>query len=216
MKYQVRLDLETVCALTDVTKERNIYAHPNPIARDIFWQRLECLFAYLRKYTDKNCRIIDVGGGSGVFLKGLAQYFERVDMIDMDACEAKFLKEHYRLDNVNIHEMNLSEFQTDTLYEAVIFADVLEHFEDLSFPLQWVRANLDIHGLLFISLPTENFLYDLGRKIVRKAKPADHYHSSRTVVGFLEENGFEIVADSFAPVYLIPIPLFQIVVLRRV
>ena len=32
---------DVLARITDTTQERNIYVHPNPLARAIFWQRLE-------------------------------------------------------------------------------------------------------------------------------------------------------------------------------
>ena len=45
----------------------SIYMHKNLIARDIFWQRLDYSFKYIKENFNKDIKVLDFGGG-GEFL----------------------------------------------------------------------------------------------------------------------------------------------------
>jgi predicted TPR repeat methyltransferase len=210
----VRIPTQTLREITDTTKERNIYVHPNPLARHIFWQRLERLFQQIKTHLNADSKVIDLGGGSGVFIKALGNFFRKIEIIDLDTADAGRIVQHLGLKNVTIHTQDIRGFSSDRPYDAIIAADVLEHFSDLDIPLQFILKNLKKDGHLFLSLPTENWIYELGRKIVRKQKPADHYHSAAQVISFLEKNGFTRVQTSWVPAFGLSIPLFFIGTLR--
>ena len=100
--------------------------------------------------------------------------------------------------------------------DIVIATDVLEHFRDLSTPIEFINKHLVKDGLLIVTLPTENILYELGRVVINKKKPEDHYHKSSAVIDFLQENGYSITHSSYVPKYFIHIPLFSCVAFKRI
>ncbi len=203
--------------LTDQDQERNIYVHPNPLARDIFWQRLEILSAGLRKTTTGNEKIIDFGGGSGAYLKGLCAQFSQVDVIDLDPDDAISLAKHHNLPNCRIHKGDITVWTPESPVDLVVATDVLEHFRDLDVPIGIIRSWLKPNGLLAISVPTENWIYLLGRALVRKTKPADHYHAGEDILRKLLQQGFSVEWKAHAPQYAgLPISLFRLAVLRKV
>lgn len=209
-----RINKNILLNLSSAEKERNIYTHPLFLARDIFWQRLDFAFLYIQKYLDSNSTVIDFGGGSGVFSKSLCSYFNDVSIIDLDTEEAENIKEYFSLSNLKIYNQDINNFKTDIKYDTIIATDVLEHFLNLEEPLNFFRKYLKEEGKLLVTLPTENFLYELGRKVINKTKPLDHYHKSKEVIDFLLKNHFEIIDKTYAPKYLFKIPLFEVVLLR--
>jgi len=209
-----RINKNILLNLSSAEKERNIYTHPLFLARDIFWQRLDFAFLYIQKYLDSNSTVIDFGGGSGVFSKSLCNYFNDVSIIDLDTEEAENIKEYFSLSNLKIYNQDINNFKTDIKYDTIIATDVLEHFQNLEEPLNFFRKYLKEEGKLLVTLPTENFLYELGRKVINKTKPLDHYHKSKEVIDFLLKNNFEIIDKTYAPKYLFKIPLFEVVLLR--
>lgn len=211
----VRIPADVMRRITDVHQERNIYVHPNPLARDIFWQRLEVLIGLIRAHARPTARVLDFGGGSGAFLKALTAYFAHVDLVDLEPADAIAIRDHLGLANVTIHPADIRTFAPSTPYDVIIAADVLEHFQDLSVPLSFVQQYLAVGGLLCVSLPSENALYRLGRVVTRKTKPLDHYHSAAQVLTDLRSQGFTTVAHRWAPRYGLPLPLFDIAILRR-
>lgn len=211
---QVRIDRDTLLKLTDPDKERNIYTHPLWLARDIFWQRLEYAFKYLKQYTKKDMKVLDFGGGSGVFSKALSSFYDNVSVIDLDVEEAKNIISYYDIKNVTLINQDINKFEMDGKYDLIIATDVLEHFKELEFPISFFNKFLKNDGMLLVTLPTENWVYELGRKVVNKQKPADHYHSSKEVIEFLEQNNFVEIDKMFVPRYILPIPLFEVAIFK--
>ena len=202
--------------ITDTDQERNIYVHPNPLARDIFWQRLEILAAGLKKHVAGNEKAIDLGGGSGAFLRGLCALFAQVEVIDLDPQDAVRLANHHGIENCRIHLGDISAWRPDAPVDVVVATDVLEHFAILDVPIQIIKSYLKPGGLLAISVPTENWLYRLGRIIVKKTRPADHFHAGEDILRRLVRDGFQIVWKSHAPRYAgVGIPLFRLAILRK-
>lgn len=210
----VKIDISILKEITNMDKERNIYTHPNFLARDIFWQRLEYAFDFLKKYTKVSDRILDFGGGSGVFSKALSEYYNNVNIIDLDTEEAEKIKDYFNLNNVNIINHDINEYDNKEKFDIIIATDVLEHFRNPNDYLSFFSKSLLLDGLLLVTLPTENWIYELGRKVVNKTKPIDHYYPSKQVINFLLNNGFQLVEKEFVPKYIVSIPLFEIVVFK--
>ena len=179
----------TLVHITDVHHERNMYAHPNPVARAIFWQRLAQGMALLTRHAPASAKVLDFGGGSGAFLPSLAGRFADVSVIDMDLNDARRVAAHYALGNVRLHECDVTRWHSGESYDVVVAMDVLEHFSDKSVPQQFLENHLRRDGLLLMSLPTENAIYELGRTVLRKTKPADHYHPASALVRYYRDHG---------------------------
>ena len=211
----IRIDYEILKKITNTEQERNIYVHNNPLARDIFWQRLDKIYSMISKYCNEQDKVLDFGGGSGVFGYGLSKYFEEVDIVDLDTSDAKNIKKYFNLKNVSIYEEDMANFSPKLQYDLVVATDVLEHFQYTQLPLDFINRILKKDGFLAITLPTENWLYELGRKIVNKQKPADHYHSSTTIINFLIRNGYKPLKRHYAPSYIVPIPLFEAIIFQK-
>jgi predicted TPR repeat methyltransferase len=135
---------------------------------------------------------LDFGGGNGVFLPSLSQLFNHVVCIDLDTERASKVAALFDLKNVKPITGDLNnESLLEKPVDAIVAADVLEHFKDLKKPVRSISRFLKDGGFLYTSLPTENFIYVLLRKIFGIQKPADHYHSAREVENYLSSNGFK-------------------------
>jgi len=196
--------------LTDAQHERNMYAHPNPLARHIFWQRLEIGHRLLREVrADSN--VLDFGGGSGAFLPTLGRQFENVSVVDLDLNDARHVAKHYRLENVRLFETDITNWDNNESYDLVTAMDVLEHFADKSMPYRFLETRLKPGGLLLVSLPTENWIYELGRMVLRKTKPADHYHPAHELVRYYRDAGYRLLSYRYAPrLGPFAVPLFYV------
>lgn len=211
-----RIETKILAQLTDASNERNVYLHGFFLAREIFWQRLENLYGLILLHCSRQNNVIDFGGGSGVFSLPLSNFFRQVDIIDIDTSDAENIKKHFQLPNVEILKQDIRGAGELKKYDVVIAADTLEHFENLNEPLHFINKVLAKDGKLFVSLPTENWLYMLGRLLVGKSKPKDHYHSSNQVIDFFKNNNFEVVESRYSPVFIkMRFPLFYIAVLQK-
>lgn len=169
---------------------QNIYTNTNPIVREIFWRRLDRLIS-LYNFSGKT--VLDFGCGEGALLPTLSKISDKVYGIDMNAKAAKQIVEMYKLSNVDIINADINNYKFDISFDAVICADVLEHFKDLSVPISYIRNVLNRKGNLLISVPSENFLYVVGRAVFGFTKPEDHYHASKDIIKFITKNGFKLI-----------------------
>jgi len=196
--------------LTDAHHERNMYAHPIPLARWIFWQRLEIGHRLLNDVPIAS-KVLDFGGGSGAFLPTLARSFADVSVVDLDLNDARRVATHYGLKNVRLFEQDISAWSNSEQYDVVVTMDVLEHFADKSVPRHFLDDRLKPNGLLLVSLPTENWLYRLGRAVLGKTKPADHYHPAHELVQYYRAAGYRLLACRHVPrLGPFALPLFYI------
>lgn len=202
--------------LTNTQQERNIYAHPSILARIIFWQRLRFGFRLIKKIALQSSHVLDFGGGSGAFLPSLASYFDNVSVIDLDLDDARRIVNHYSLSNVRLQQQDISSWRGTSPFDVVTAMDVLEHFSDMDVPLSFFEQHLKPRGLMLVSLPTENALYELGRRILRKEKPADHYHSARDLVRFYRKHGYTLLNHGQVPrLGIFSLPLFFVGVFQK-
>jgi len=199
--------------LTPAGDERtDLYRSANPFMREVFWSRLRTLYGFIRaERTRRSC--LDFGGGSGVMLPTLSRTFREVECIDLDARLARRFVQEFQLSNVRICEENVLRPAHRT-YEAIVAADVLEHFRDTDRVVRAISQRLEPGGVLFTSLPTEDALYTGLRVLLRKRKPADHYHSGHEVEERLRAAGYRRVRHRVLPLPAVA-PLFLISAWRR-
>lgn len=189
----------------------DVYCAPNPLLRSFFWARLWMLTLLIRRFSGPQGACLDFGGGSGIFMPSLASGFDTVDLVDRNTAQAEQLRDAYELDNVRITRADIREADFGRgRFNAIVAADVLEHFHDLDFPVAHIRHWLDSRGVLYTSLPSENLAYRLLRVVFGKKKPDDHYHAAWQVERFLERSGFRKVCGLYHPLFLPLFPLFRI------
>ena len=184
-----------------------LYRSRNPFMREVFWSRLRVLYRFI-KAAGVNRSCLDFGGGSGVMLPTLSRTFREVECIDLDATLARRFVHEFGLPNVRVREENLLR-SADRRYQAIVAADVLEHFIDTRRAIDAITERLEEGGIVFTSLPTENALYDALRFVLRKSKPADHFHSGYEVEAEMLAAGFRRVRHTALPIPLAA-PLFLI------
>lgn len=193
-----------------------LYITGNVVMRWFFWLRLRAIYWAIRRFGKAAGTCLDFGGGSGVLLPTLANYFHGVTCVDMDNIEAAAVVDKYALSNVSLVTGDIAEVRLDGApFAAIVAADVLEHFPDLDAPVAALRKWLADDGLLFTSLPTENFVYKFLRVVFGVTAPEDHYHTGYAVEAFLQRNGFSRRHRWFVPLFFRLFPLFIISVWER-
>ncbi|HYD31605.1 MAG TPA: class I SAM-dependent methyltransferase [Azospirillaceae bacterium] len=194
----------------------DVYCSPQFLLREFFWLRLRLMVLLIRAMGGHGTSVLDFGGGSGIFAMSLASGFERVTLIDQNTTEAEHLNAHYGLPNLNIVRADiLGHDFGEGVFDAVVAADVLEHFLDVDAPITRIHRWLKPDGLLFTSLPTENLWYRILRVMFRKQKPQDHYHTAAEVERRLATLGFRKARGIYHPFVLPLFPLFRISAWRK-
>jgi 2-polyprenyl-3-methyl-5-hydroxy-6-metoxy-1,4-benzoquinol methylase len=165
----------TLARFEDLVKQR-IYTNANPLVRWIFWRRL----ALLLDFSDEvgRGRALDFGCGEGAILPSLCRRFGKVAAVDLEISAAQALSRLYRLENLSLLQARAPELPFGAgVFDFIVAADVLEHLQDLEQVVTELHRLLAPEGRLVVSAPSENLLYELGRKIFGFTKPDDHYHS---------------------------------------
>jgi 2-polyprenyl-3-methyl-5-hydroxy-6-metoxy-1,4-benzoquinol methylase len=190
----------------------DVYCASNFLFREFFWLRLWMLSLLIRRQSGGPCDVcLDFGGGSGVFAPTLVTGFRHVRSIDQNTREAEAVKSALALDTLSLVSTDIAAFEfAPRSFDAVVAADVLEHFRDLELPVSRIRRWLKPGGYLYTSLPTENLAYRLLRLVFGKKKPEDHYHDAATVEAFLRRSGFRKVRGLYHPLFVPVFPLFRI------
>jgi 2-polyprenyl-3-methyl-5-hydroxy-6-metoxy-1,4-benzoquinol methylase len=140
------------------------YTHKNPVVRWLFWKRMEEML-YLARPAQ---RVLDFGGGSGVFLPSLAKNFSQVWCVDLRIDALHYVKDKFKLDNVVVvqgKENGPLPFE-DSFFDIIFAGDVLEHIADSREVQREFDRILKPEGYVIISGPTENLLYKFCRKTV--------------------------------------------------
>lgn len=189
-----------------------LYYSKNTVLRKMFWRRLYRLTGMVKSTLGNHLDLVclDFGGGSGVFLPTLSKLFKKVTLVDLEAEQANLIRSRYQLENTEVVSGDIANLNFECSFDAIIAADVLEHFKDLSMPIGQIKRWLKTDGYLYTSLPTENWVYVILRKFFGVEKPWDHYHTAYEVEDRLLASGFLRVKTSAVPLHFPIAPLFLV------
>jgi 2-polyprenyl-3-methyl-5-hydroxy-6-metoxy-1,4-benzoquinol methylase len=186
------------------------YLHRNPALRWMAWRRLEVVVERLKQLAPakgKGSVVLDFGCGSGVLFRDSLARFDRVVGVDVVLTAAKALVAELGLQNVTLYAPSEADSTVAPgSIDVIVAAEVLEHVDDLRPTLRQFKSWLKPNGRLLVSLPTENELYRLGRKL---AGFSGHYHHSNAhsidqdirVFGFRRESLSQIPAPGPLSIY---------------
>jgi 2-polyprenyl-3-methyl-5-hydroxy-6-metoxy-1,4-benzoquinol methylase len=187
------------------------YSHPNPLINWLFWQRLHTAMNYIEKHAPYD-KILDFGCGSGVMLSFLAMHSRGVTAIDIDLVPLDRVKTYIPLaGNIQVLDANHVSISgmTPKSFDLINALDVLEHVNDLPGTLSDLLNLLRPGGRLVVSGPTENILYQIGRKLAGPEYSGE-YHE-RGIAEIKRELNRLARIEQIATLYW-PIPLFEVFV----
>jgi 2-polyprenyl-3-methyl-5-hydroxy-6-metoxy-1,4-benzoquinol methylase len=190
------------------------YAHPNPFVNWLFWQRLRKALEYIET-SAPYANILDFGCGSGVMLPYLARISKQVSAYDVDLLPLERVQKYIPLAaNVKTFDAaktNFADFPKRS-FDIIIALDVLEHVKDLPRTFSELFMLLKPDGRIIVSGPTENILYQIGRKL-----------AGPEYSGAYHERGIGEIKDEIARVARIEpiatlywyLPLFEVFAARK-
>ena len=187
------------------------YSHRNPLINWLFWQRLHTAMKYIESQAPYE-QVLDFGCGSGVMLSFLSQHSQHVTAMDIDLVPLERVKKYIPLkENVLVLDANHAPVSqlTPKTFDLINALDVLEHVDDLPRTLSELLNLLKPGGQLVVSGPTENILYQIGRKLAGPEYSGD-YHE-RGIEEIKHELSRLARVRQIATLYW-PVPLFEIFV----
>lgn len=168
------------------------YLHANPAMRWMAWRRLEVvegrIARALRARVDP--LTLDFGCGTGVLFESVLARSSRLYGVDLVLGPARQLVAERKLSGVELlPPESLEGAIPPGSVDLVVAAEVLEHLAPLGLWLGRFRQVLRADGVLVVSLPTENALYRLGRRL---AGFSGQYHRSNaaSIDGEIRASGF--------------------------
>jgi 2-polyprenyl-3-methyl-5-hydroxy-6-metoxy-1,4-benzoquinol methylase len=189
------------------------YSHRNPLINWLFWQRLRKVMDHIQSPTSYE-GILDFGCGSGVMLPFLAKISKSVTAMDVDLLPLERTQEYIPLES-NVEVKDASKTAITDLpaksFDLIIALDVLEHVQDLPRTLDELLTLLKPNGQLIVSGPTENILYQIGRKIAGP-EYSGAYHE-RGIAEIKQELLKRTNIEHIATLYW-PAPLFEVFAAR--
>lgn len=189
------------------------YAHRNPLIDFLFWRRLSVAERYVLSKGAK--RILDFGSGSGVMSYCLAKSECIVTGFDIDQKPLdevrRFVDFPETIEFIGKEAMDSARY--NETFDCIIALDVLEHIEDLSEFVALAKRVLKQDGFVVVSGPTENILYQIGRKIAGKQFTGTYHVSNiaRIKERLAKDMRVEHISTLFPGV-----PLFELFVARNV
>lgn len=185
------------------------YSHPHPVINWLFWQRIRTAMRHIERYAPYKV-ILDFGCGSGVMLPFLAGLGKQVTAIDIDLEPLERVKQHIPLaGNVIVLDAKQTPISKLALesFDLINTLDVLEHVDDLPQTLSRLMNLLKPGGQLVVSGPTENIVYQIGRKLAGPEYSGD-YHE-RGIAEIKRELTHLARLEPIATLYH-PVPLFEV------
>ena len=187
------------------------YSHTNPLINWLFWQRLRSAMHYIEKHAPYD-KVLDFGCGSGVMLSFLAKRSKSVTAMDIDLVPLERVKKYIPLaENIQVLDANQVAITqlTPKSFDLINALDVLEHVNDLPHTLSALLNLLKQGGRLVVSGPTENILYQIGRKLAGPEYSGE-YHE-RGIAEIKRELNRLARVEQIATLYW-PVPLFEVFV----
>jgi len=187
------------------------YSHPNPLINWLFWQRLRTAMNYIEKHAPYE-KVLDFGCGSGVMLAFLARHSQQVIAMDIDLIPLERVKKYIPLaENIQVFDAKQTFIAqlTHKSFDLINALDVLEHVDDLPRTLSALLNLLKPGGRLVVSGPTENILYQIGRKLAGPEYSGE-YHE-RGIAEIKKELNRLSRVEQIATLDW-PIPLFEVFV----
>jgi 2-polyprenyl-3-methyl-5-hydroxy-6-metoxy-1,4-benzoquinol methylase/uncharacterized protein YfkK (UPF0435 family) len=158
--------------------------------RDIFSQHCK----WIKNYCNLNSYVLDVGCGSGYFLKALHDNGYK-NLVGIDVSEYAINKNAAK--NFKLFASTLNDFMENNMrFDCITMWHILEHYIDPLKEIKDCKQILNKNGYLFIEVPNVNSLGSLIKRCKWAAlKPPEHlnFFSPRTACNLINKAGFEVL-----------------------
>lgn len=149
---------------------------------------------FIESQTPKKGKVVDVGAGSGLFLRAARERGWDVSGVEFNTKAV----EHIRSLGIDVNDKPLEEgIYADDSIDLVTAWEVLEHINDPNTFVKQIKIILKPDGMLFICVPNINAL--VTRILHEKSRTFGgfshvNFFNIETLSKMLERHGFEVVA----------------------
>lgn len=177
--------------------QKYLYADLYDLEEAHWWHKAKrnLVSDFLKRYLpDKNCKILDVGCGTGKNIEVFSK-FGNVRGIDNSSEAIAFCKKR-GLRNVTLGNIEKMPFGKES-FNCVTTLDVLEHVDD-SKSLKEIYRVLRKSGIIIATVPAFPKLWSRWDEVLHHKRR----YTQKTLKGVLQKNGFKIVKISYLHSFL--------------
>jgi 2-polyprenyl-3-methyl-5-hydroxy-6-metoxy-1,4-benzoquinol methylase len=158
---------------------------------------------------------LDFGYGSGVMSYCFAKSGIDVVGVDVDTKPLEEAKKHilFPQNIAFVSPKQLEDSAYNESFDCIVALDVLEHIEDLTEFIVLANRVLKKNGCVVVSGPTENILYQIGRKIAGRQFTGT-YHVSN-IARIRERLAHNLKIEHIATLFPF-VPLFELFAARKI
>jgi 2-polyprenyl-3-methyl-5-hydroxy-6-metoxy-1,4-benzoquinol methylase len=140
------------------------YTNPNPLMRWLTWRRVQVVLNAIAARVPLQ-EALDFGCGYGVFLPYLIANAGHTVAFDLMIDELRALGQAAGWQRIT-YESDLEQIASmKGRFDLILAVEVLEHVDALDETVKMFHEILDEKGVLLVAGPTENTLYQIGRKL---------------------------------------------------
>ncbi|KKM78204.1 hypothetical protein LCGC14_1362360 [marine sediment metagenome] len=153
-----------------------------PLFGKMYFGRIKRIIKFFLKFDLKFSKVLEVGGGFGLFSTNFKLNFPEsdfylLDLYPYDVFKAveNAIKTKLNLKINYLFECDIQKKTTfkDNSFDLIFALDVLEHLEDSNLALNELIRITKQEGLIFISVPTEGKLIQIFRRLYNKVKTVE-------------------------------------------
>lgn len=192
------------------------YAHKNPLIDYLFWKRLAVVHHFIQQRYSSEIRVLDFGCGTGV-MSYLLSKEHQVWANDIEFSPLRAIQKEIPFpDHVQFLEGDLLQMSDLSKFDMILALDVLEHMDESAIEQYYHQFMqlLQPSGVLLISGPTENKLYQLGRQLAGK-RFTGAYHTNDINQIMQQLNTFVEVEVEVLADLIWPVSLFKIIKIEK-
>jgi 2-polyprenyl-3-methyl-5-hydroxy-6-metoxy-1,4-benzoquinol methylase len=186
---QIRLELDDKIFFDSAAPS---LVHKNPLIRWFVWQRIYMALNLSKGLCKGN--VLDFGSGTGVASIFSCNCAKTYYALDLETTILEKTKDRFGLNNMLI--IKYDGEHVDLPSESVDFIlslEVFEHINDLEKTIKELYRLCRKGGFLLFSIPTENTLYKMGRKL--SGFKGDYHKNSISFIKDKVKNRFNPVKE---------------------
>jgi ubiquinone/menaquinone biosynthesis C-methylase UbiE len=189
--------------------DRQLLSKTNDV--DYYYWNYQFPIKYIQRYRFKSIlklmdadiydNLLEIGTGSGIFLKELSTHCRQlyaIDIHDKIECVQQFCDDQ-QIDSVVTQCSIERTIFPDEFFDAIIGISVLEFVCNLRSAINEIKRIMKPGGIFVTICPQKSFLLDWILSFFTDKSPDDEFINSRAEISPMLENSFKVIKKRFYP-----------------